>query len=88
MIGEQPVQDVYAIAATEGGALEQIKQDISSFELEPGLRESVRQHYSNLESLAAGLRNLGIDDTMIDQHVIEIFEKYRIELLRAIAAGK
>ena len=66
------------------GALEQIRNDLSRFELEPDLRNSVREHYRHLETLAASLKKLGIDGKTIDHHVTQIFEKYRIELLRNI----
>jgi hypothetical protein len=66
------------------GALAQIKDDLSRFEQEPDLRNSVREHYQHLESLAASLRRLGIDGKAIDYHVTQIFEKYRVELLRNI----
>lgn len=66
------------------GALVQIKDDLSRFELEPDLRNSVREHYQHLELLAASLRRLGIDGKAIDYHVTQIFEKYRVELLRNI----
>ena len=66
------------------GALAQIRNDLSQFELEPELRNSVREHYQHLESLAASLRKLGIDGKAIDHHVSQIFEKYRVELLRNI----
>jgi hypothetical protein len=65
-------------------ALDQIKIDLSRFELEPDLRNSVREHYRHLETLAASLKKLGIDGKAIDHHVTQIFEKYRIELLRNI----
>ena len=65
-------------------ALQQIKKDLSRFELQPGLRNSVREHYHHLEMLAASLRKLGIDGKAIDHHVTQIFEKYRIELLKNI----
>jgi hypothetical protein len=66
------------------GALAQIKNDLSRFELEPDLRNSVRKHYEHLETLAASLKKLGIDGKAIDYHVTQIFEKYRIELMRNI----
>jgi hypothetical protein len=65
-------------------ALAQIKDDLSRFELEPDLRNSVKEHYQHLESLAASLRKLGIDGKTIDHHVTQIFEKYRVELMRNI----
>ena len=66
------------------GALQQIKNDLSRFALEPDLRNSVGAHYNHLETLAASLKKLGIDGKAIDHHVSRIFEKYRIELLRNI----
>ena len=66
------------------GALAQIKDDLSRFELEPDLRNSVREHYKHLETLAASLKKLGIDGKAIDHHVTQIFEKYRLELSRNI----
>ncbi len=66
------------------GALDQIKIDLSRLDLEPGLRNSVREHYKHLETLAASLKKLGIDGKSIDHHVTQIFEKYRTELLRSI----
>ena len=66
------------------GALAQIKNDLSRLELEPDLRNSVRDHYRHLETLAASLRKLGIDGKAIDYHVTQIFEKCRVELLRNI----
>ena len=66
------------------GALAQIKNDLSRFELEPDLRNSVREHYRHLEALAASLKKLGIDGKSIDHHVTQIFEKYRTELFRNI----
>lgn len=69
---------------SSSGALQQIKNDLSRFELEPDLRNSVREHYHHLETLAASLKALGIDGKAIDHHVSQIFEKYRIELLRNI----
>jgi len=66
------------------GALAQIKDDLSRFELEPDLHNSVREHYEHLETLAASLKRLGIDGKAIDYHVTQIFEKYRVELMRNI----
>ena len=65
-------------------ALAQIKDDLSRFELRPDLCNSVREHYQHLESLATSLRRLGIDGKTIDHHVTQIFEKYRVELMRNI----
>lgn len=66
------------------GALKQIKNDLSRFELEPDLQHSVREHYRHLETLAASLKKLGVDRKVIDRHVTQIFEEHRTELLRNI----
>jgi hypothetical protein len=81
-----PVQEarVTILDSQTSGALAQIKDDLSRFELEPDLRNSVREHYQHLESLAASLGKLGIDGKTIDHHVTQIFEKYRVELMRNI----
>jgi hypothetical protein len=75
---------VTSLGSETSGALTQIKDDLSRFGLDPDLRNSVREHYQHLESLAASLRKLSIDGKTIDHHVTQIFEKYRVELLRNI----
>lgn len=70
------------------GILAQIKSDLSQFEREPELRNSVKDHYQHLENLAASLGRLGIDGKAIDHHVSQIFEKYRVELVRNVGRLK
>jgi hypothetical protein len=72
------------IEAASCGALAQIKEDLARLELQPDLSDSVSQHYEHLEALSATLKTLGIDDRTIDQHVVDIFNTYKIELLRNI----
>jgi thymidylate kinase len=72
------------IEVTPRNALAQIKEDLAQFELGPDFRDSVSQHYKHLERLSASLRKLGIDSETIDQHVVDIFDKYKTELLRNI----
>jgi uncharacterized protein YaaN involved in tellurite resistance len=72
------------IEAAPGEVLTQIKSDLDRFDLEPDFQDSVSQHYKHLEALSASLRSLGIDSQTIDQHVIDIFNEYRTELLRNI----
>jgi hypothetical protein len=70
--------------ATRSEALTQITSDLDHFALAPSMRAKVSEHYLHLEHLATSLKTLGLDDEMIDQHVIEIFLKYKNELLRNI----
>lgn len=65
-------------------ALALIQNDPARLELESDLRARVSEHDKHLETLAADLRTLGIDGKSIDHHVTQIFEKYRVELLRNI----
>ena len=65
-------------------ALAQIKDDLARFDARPDLQDNVRRHYEHLETLTASLKKLGVDNKVIDQHVLEIFNKYRMELLRNI----
>jgi hypothetical protein len=83
---EPLVQDLRVTTLNNGssGALQQIKNNLSRLQLEPDLRSSVREHYHHLEALAASLKKLGIDGKVIDHHVTQIFEKYRVELLSNI----
>jgi hypothetical protein len=73
-----------SIAAVPGPALTLIKEDLARLELEPDFCDSVRHHYEHLEALSASLRTLGIESQTIDRHVLEIFDKYKTELLRNI----
>ena len=47
-------------------------------------RENVRQHYDSLSRLAKTLRDLGMDQMKIDEHVVEIFQGYEKELMASI----
>jgi len=65
-------------------ALEQIRRDLAQFELGPELHENVQQHYRHLETLTASLKTIGVDNAVIDIHVIEIFTKYKAAMLENI----
>jgi hypothetical protein len=71
-------------APAHSEALTQIASDLDHFDLAPAMRAKVGEHYHHLEHLAVSLKTLGVDEAMIDQHVIEIFLKYKNELLRNI----
>jgi len=62
-------------------ALTQIRHDLAGLEFGPELQENVQQHYRHLETLTASLKTIGVDDEVIDQHVIEIFNKYKVAVL-------
>lgn len=49
------------------------------------INERVRRHVDHLESLVRTLKNLGIGDAAINDHVAKIFEQYKTDLLRDIA---
>lgn len=51
-------------------------------------KESFRSHYRHLERLAANLRELGIDEAEIDEHVSLIFRQYERELIRYLESGE
>ena len=66
-------------------ALVAIKQDLARFEDQPHLRLSVREHYTHLTKLAENLRSLGLDELVIDQEIIGIFERYQSQLMGLVA---
>ena len=51
-------------------------------------KESFKSHYQHLEQLAANLRELGIDETEIDEHVTSIFHQYERALIRYLESGE
>lgn len=51
-------------------------------------KESFKSHYQHLERLAANLRELGIDEAEIDEHVSLIFRQYERELIRYLESGE
>lgn len=63
------------------------RTDLQRFESVSAVKESVRAHYQNLERLSANLRKLGIDEQTIDEHVIALFNEYKEELAKAMAAS-
>lgn len=70
------------------GTLDVIWRELDDFPLAPPLREKVRNHYEDLAKLATTLRKLGLEEQEIDHHVIELFNGYRVELLRSIERMK
>jgi hypothetical protein len=66
----------------QDGALRMIRQDLASFPVEPAMQQNVKDHYEHLQHLAGSLRKLGVDSKVIDQSVIEIFNAYKVQLMR------
>jgi hypothetical protein len=67
--------------------LEKIKGDLDRLrpELAEPQRASVKDHYLHLRQLSETLQTLGLDEHVIGEHVIAIFDTYRTELMRSIA---
>jgi hypothetical protein len=59
-----------------------IKRRLAKTETGPAMRESIKRHYEHLESLAANLRNIGMDGREIDEHIVLVFHQYERELTR------
>jgi len=57
-----------------------IKRCIESADADKSLKQSFKTHYENLEQLAFNLRQLGMDESEIDEHVAAIFHEYQSEL--------
>lgn len=72
------------MSPADARALSRIKDHLVPFESGP-LKNNVRAHYEHLHHLADGLRKIGIDDETVDRQLLEVFESYKIELLRNIA---
>ena len=69
-------------ASIPQGALQMIEQDLAQFPLGPDMEQNVRHHYEHLQHLAGSLQKLGVDSKVIDQSVIEIFNTYKVQLMR------
>ena len=73
---------INSAALSHENALKMIEQDLAQFELAPDMRNSVQHHYAHLRQLADSLQKLGVDSEVIDQSVMEIFNAYKIQLMR------
>ena len=65
--------------------LEAVKAELREFESIAAVEMSVRAHYEHLEHLAGKLRQIGMEEKTIDEHVIALFEEYKAELTKTIA---
>lgn len=71
-------------SATSNGALDDIRGRIGDLNPPVELRTSVADHIAHLQKLAKSLRSVGMDETAIDQHVLELFMQYEAQLMRAM----
>lgn len=55
---------------------------------EADARASVRRHSEHLELLAANLRALGLDESVVDQQVMGVFQEYERELARYLERAR
>lgn len=62
--------------------------NVSMLERRQVLRDRVQRHVDHLDALVQTLRKLGVGDAAIDGHVAEIFEQYKVQLLRDIDRGE
>lgn len=70
---------------TTKDAFSTVKSDLRQFESVAAVKMNVRAHYEHLEQLAEKLRQIGMKEKMIDEHVIALFEEYKAELTKTIA---
>ena len=61
-------------------SLKIIQERMDEQSLPPVVRENFEKHYENLMRVAGDLERLGMDQQLIDDHVIEIFNEYEREL--------
>jgi len=65
--------------------LEKVKTNLRQFESVAAVKMSVRAHYEHLECLTEKLRQIGMEEKTIDEHVIALFGEYKAELTKTIA---
>ena len=62
-------------------AFRTIKERLDGLDAPVDLGVRVTYHVTHLEQLAERLRNFGMDDALIDRHIIDLFENYEAQLL-------
>jgi phage shock protein A len=50
----------------------------------PSIRENAARHRRHIEELRESLKKLGVNAAAADEHMSEIADRYRIELLRSM----
>ena len=66
-------------------ALITIKEQLDATECGSVVKQSIKRHYEHLESLAAGLRKLGMDGREVDENIMQVFHEYERELTNYIS---
>ncbi len=66
-------------------ALTVIKEMLDARDESAAVRQSIKRHYEHLESLAAGLRKLGMDGREVDENIMQVFREYERELTNYIS---
>jgi hypothetical protein len=68
-------------------AFRTIKERLDELSTPVDLRVSVTNHVTHLEQLAERLKTFGMDDALIDRHIIDLFKNYETQLLYAMRAA-
>jgi hypothetical protein len=58
------------------GALARIKQKLDIAAGSSHVQQNVKRHYEHLETLAASLRRLGMDEREISDEIMQVFQRY------------
>lgn len=64
-----------------------IKKKLDAADAGPSVHENIKRHYEHLESLAASLRKLGMDERTISDEIVSVFEQYEKALEDYIKAA-
>ena len=73
--------------AVAGDTLAVIRRKLDSAGGDAAARESIRRHCEHLESLAANLRRLGMDEHDIGDEIMQVFRQYERALNNYIEAA-
>jgi hypothetical protein len=60
----------------QDATLAAIKEKLDAAEGSPTIQENVRRHYEHLETLAANLRKLGMDERDVSAEILLVFKQY------------
>jgi hypothetical protein len=64
-----------------------IRRKLEAVESKPDLQANFKRHYEHLESLAASLRTMGMDEKDVSDEIIKLFEDYERVLADYIEAA-
>lgn len=65
--------------------IQQVRQELEGLKAPHQFLDTIQSHCNNLERLASSLRQLGMDDQIIDRHVLEVYEDYKSGLKMLLA---